>query len=268
MTVPNSATSPQTSSVASVATLVTWLEIVPTDSADKTGATATALLLELLAKLLVNSNPQTPSSTTSCKNWVLEAPLLATQLLLASKLVDMVVMIVEQLSLGSVDLPVDQHHGRLVDPVVVVSVMLPLEDLHLGQLVGPVEVAQTIAMEEAATVVVTLQAVPRHGSSSNSKAMHHLNSSKADTEAGMVAMVVVMAERQATIRVTIRATDKHPAWHHGSSKHLLLPKTRTMHPLRLQRIFHLPHPLRLTTLPLLQALEPDWQRAGGNSYKV
>jgi hypothetical protein len=241
--------------------LVTWPGIVPTDSADKIGATATAPLLELPASLLVSSNPQTPNSTTSCKNWALVAPLLEARLQLASKLVDMVVMIVEQPNLGSVDLPEDQHLGRLVDLVVVVNAMLPvLEDLRLGQLVDPAEVAQTIAMEAAATAVVTLQAVPRHGSSSNSRAMHHLNNSKVDTEAGTVATVVVMAERQAMNRATTRVTDKqqHPVWHHGNSKHHhLLPTTLTMHLLRLRKsLLH----LLLSTLPLPQALERDWQR--------
>jgi hypothetical protein len=253
---PNSATLPPTSSVAFVAMLATWPGIVPTDSVGKIGATATAPLLELLASPLVSSNLQIPNSTTSCKNWVLVAPSLEPQLLLASKLV---VMIVEQPSLGSVDLPEDQHPGRLVGPVVVVSAMLPvLEDLHLGQPVDLVEVARTTAMEAAATAVITLQAVPRHGSSSNSRAMHHLNNNKVDTEAGTVDMVVVMAERQATNRATTRDTDKqqHLAWHHGNSKHHHLPTTPTMHLLRHRKcLLH----LHLSTLPLPQALERDWQ---------
>jgi hypothetical protein len=245
-----------------VATLVTWPEIVPTDSVVKIGATAIAPLLELLATLLVNSNPQTPSSTTSCKNWVLVVPLLEAQLLLASKPVDMV-MTVEQPSPGNVDPLEDLLRGLLVAVVVVanrapaVASRALVDQPHGPLVVVPVEAAQVTAMEEVATVVGILRAAAaaqHHGS--NNKATHLLNN-KLDTAVATVDMD--MAERQATTKATDRQQPPHPAWHHGNSKAtamfpLLLLRTTTAlthHRHHLQSTNpHLPH----------QALEQDWRR--------
>lgn len=226
--------------------LVTWLEIVPTDSADKIGATASAVLLELLAAPLVSSNPQIPSSTTSCRNSELVAPLLEAQLLLASKPVDMATS-VEPQSPGNVHPREDLHLGPLVVPVVASVMLGAQEDPHLGPLVVLVEAAQTTAMLEA-TVVATLRAAQLHGSNNN-KAMLHLN--KLDTVA---TVVTVMAERPATTRVTDR--QQHLAWHHGNNK-LMVRQEARHHPLQL--IFHHPLPLRTNHLPH-QALERDWRR--------
>jgi hypothetical protein len=243
-----------------VATLVTWPGIVPTDSADKIGATATAPLLELLAALLVSLNPLTPSSTTSCKNWVPVVPLLEAQLLLASKPVDMA-MTVEQPSPGNVDLLEDLPLGPLVVVVanrtLAVASRALVDQPHGPLVVVPVEAAQVTAMEEVATVVGILQAAAQHHGS-NSRAMHLLN--KLDTAVATVEDTD-MAERQATTKATYRQQHPHPAWHHGNSKatamflhHLLQLTTMALMLLLL--------PLLQTTTPhlLRPALEQDWQR--------
>lgn len=210
-----------------MATPVTWPEIVPTDSVDKTGATATVALLEVLAALLVTWNPLTRSSTTSCKSWVLVAPLLEVPPLLASKLVDMA-MTVELPSPGNVDPQEVLLPGSKAVVVVATATVAAQADLHLG-LLEVLEAAQTTTMED--TAVAILRAAQLHGS----RAMQRL---KLDTEAVMVA--TAMVGLQATIKVTVR--QQHPAWHHGNSRAT-----------EWQEVPHHPH-LLVMLLPLLLLL--------------
>lgn len=227
-----------------MATPATWQEIVPTDSVDRIGATASAELLEPLVPL-EHSNPQTPNSTTLCKSWVLAAPLLEMPHLLASKPA-VTVTTVEQPSPGSVDLqedPLPGSKGVVAAVAVVANAMLPPRaDLHHGRQVVLEEVAQLTATE-VATVVVRLQA-QLHGSNSSSPQQHP----RLDMEAGMEATAgMVTAERQATSRATDRQL--HRAWHHGSNRLMAQQAARLLLLLVMHLLLHLR--LRRTPLPLL-----------------
>jgi hypothetical protein len=138
------------------ATPDTWPGIIPTDSAEQIGATAIALLEELPAALLANSNLPTMNSTTSCKSWALAVRSLAVQLLLVSKPVAQVVIIAAQLDLGSVDLLEALHPGSKAEVVVVVSMeSAALARLHHERLL---QVAQPTATVMAVVVADSLRA--------------------------------------------------------------------------------------------------------------
>lgn len=227
----NSATSPRTSSVASVAMLGTWLATVQTDSVAQTGATMTAVHLASVAS--AEAMQSTANTSPSCKSCLVAVLSLvvnnsASKLVQAAMTTVITAMAAETMpSRGSVLRPAVPLHGRRT--VVVEMAAAAAVPQHHGQRVVSRAMAAMTTMEATDKARATVNSLPlRHHGRSQLRAARTTVAMAAMASSSMVVMahrdrarLVVATVCQACRRLLLASQRSRHLHHLATSHHLL-----------------------------------------------